>query len=93
MDPRTPPDITGTVTLLGHDRARVEGGASTSGALKTAIVTLSSARTITWADGRTATAADVQSGDLISVWFAGPARESYPVQADAERVIIDSRSE
>jgi uncharacterized protein YcbX len=92
MDTRTP-DITGTVTALEQDRARVEADAAASGALRAAVVTLSSARTITWADGRTASTADVRAGDVISVWFAGPARESYPVQADADRVVIESRSQ
>ncbi len=31
---------------------------------------------------------ELQVGDIVEVWFTGPVRESYPGQADAERVRV-----
>lgn len=41
--------------------------------------------------GRTtrATAADLAVGTRVQVWFTGPVRESYPVQADAGTLLIE----
>lgn len=41
------------------------------------------------ADGSAATAADIKVGTKIALWIVGPIRESYPVQVDARRVLIE----
>jgi len=41
------------------------------------------------ADGRAASAADIKVGTKITLWITGPIRESYPVQVDARRVLIE----
>jgi hypothetical protein len=57
-----------------------------------AIVSTNSARAVRWTNGRDAVAADIRVGDDIGVWFRSPARESYPVQADADAIVIKERS-
>lgn len=41
------------------------------------------------ADGTAGTAADIKVGTKITLWITGPIRESYPVQVDARRVLIE----
>lgn len=41
------------------------------------------------ADGRAANAADIKVGTKLTLWITGPIRESYPVQVDARRVLIE----
>jgi hypothetical protein len=87
-----PPGITGTVASVTTDSVRVEATPPVGGGIGVAIVTMTSARLIRWRDGRDAGITDIRAGDVISVWFRGPARESWPVQAEADTVIIEARS-
>jgi len=38
--------------------------------------------------GKNVTFADLETGQLVSIWFSGPIMESYPAQVDAAQVII-----
>jgi hypothetical protein len=40
------------------------------------------------ADGTAATAADLVVGRELTLWITGPIAESYPVQVQAQRIIL-----
>jgi hypothetical protein len=61
-----------------------------SSRLDVALVEFASARIMRWADGTPAPSSVIRLGDEVSVWFRGPVRESYPVQGQAEIVVIES---
>jgi hypothetical protein len=92
--PAGPPSIEGRVTAV--DRAgerigsiRVEANPSDSAGSDKAVVRITQGTTIVRGDS----GADfnvLSRGQWVRVWFTGPVRESYPVQADAARVQIDS---
>ena len=92
--PTSPPSIEGRVTAV--DRAgerigsiRVEANpAETSGSDK-AVVRITQATAIVRDSVRT-DFGSLAPGQWVRVWFIGPVRESYPVQADAALVQIDS---
>lgn len=93
--PTSPPSIEGRVTAV--DRAgerigsiRVEANpAETSGSDK-AVVRITQATNIVRGDSVRADFGSLARGQWVRVWFIGPVRESYPVQADAALVQIDS---
>ena len=45
---------------------------------------------VLWASGAPASPGDLRKGQLVRAWFDGPVMESYPVQASAGAVVIDS---
>ena len=89
--PADPASIRGTVTSLGsapqHIRVEVDPAAA-SGSDK-AVVALGPDTRILHRDGRAAGVSDIAAGSVVSVWFTGPVRESYPVQADAGTVVVE----
>ena len=89
--PTRPPDIRGTVSEVTGATLRVTASPDRPSRFDAAIVDLTSPRLIRWTDGSTATASDLRVGDLVSVWLRGPARESYPIQAGAEVLIIEAK--
>ena len=92
--PAVPADITGTI----HDLTRnaetglpvilvVDDGAI-PGAPDRASVTVTHGTVVWLLKGGRGSAADLGAGQMVSVWFAGPVAESYPVQAEAGVVRI-----
>lgn len=93
--PAGPPSIEGRLTAV--DRAgerigsiRVEANPSESSGSDKAVVRITQGTAIVRADSAPADFNALSSGQWVRVWFTGPVRESYPVQADAARVQIDS---
>jgi hypothetical protein len=88
--PSEEPSIRGTITAAGDRSVRVEANpADQSGSAK-ALVRLGSDTPIRFMDGSPAEQDDLVVGVAVSVWFTGPVAESYPVQASAGVVRIDS---
>ena len=96
--PRVPseaPSIEGRVTALnrGGDRIgsiRVEANPSETSGSDKAVVYITQATEIVRGDSARADFAALAEGQWVRVWFTGPVRESYPVQADAALVQIDT---
>jgi beta-N-acetylhexosaminidase len=93
--PAGPPSIEGRVTAV--DRAgertgsiRVEANPSDRSGSDKAVVRITQGTEIVRADSTRADFNALANGQWVRVWFTGPVRESYPVQADAARVQIDS---
>ena len=82
VDTLTPGGDAGTVTLL------VVADGSAYGEYDRASVTVVPASTVWTADGQRGDASDLVRSARIAVWFEGPVRESYPVQATAGVVQI-----
>jgi hypothetical protein len=90
------PDIIGTVT-----RASESGGTRvllveqvperSAGYPIASVYVRADSRVLRQQDGRTARARrdELGVGTPVRVWFSGPVRESYPVQADAGVVLIE----
>jgi hypothetical protein len=101
--PSAPPtgsaDITGVADTLspGGDSDAVTllvvADGSTDGEYDRASVTVAAGTTVWTADGRRGEASDLVQGVRIAVWFEGPVKESYPVQATAGAVQILSSLE
>jgi hypothetical protein len=93
--PSSAPSIEGSVTAVdpqgeGIGSIRVEANpAETSGSDK-AVVYITRATEIVRGDSVRANFAALARGQWVRVWFTGPVRESYPVQADAALVQIDT---
>ena len=93
--PAGPPSIEGRVTALNRageriGSIRVEANPSDSSGSDKAVVTITQGTEIVRADSTRADFNALSTGQWVRVWFIGPVRESYPVQADAARVQIDS---
>lgn len=43
---------------------------------------------ITGSDGKKITLTELQAGDQVKVWHTGSVRESYPLQADARKIMV-----
>jgi len=82
VDTLTPGADTDTVTLL------VVAGGSAGGEYDRASVTVVPGSTVWTAGGQRGDASDLVQGARVAVWFEGPVRESYPVQATAGVVQI-----
>ena len=88
--PAGPASIRGTVTAVeAPQRIRVEADPAAASGSDKAVVTLGRDTRILHRDGRATGASDIAAGSVVSVWFTGPVRESYPVQADAGTVVIE----
>jgi hypothetical protein len=89
--PAAAPSITGVVTDVGSDsRIRIEERPTdTSGSAK-AVVRLAENAAILTRAGSPATFGAIQTGMRVSAWFIGPVMESYPVQATANVIVIES---
>ena len=94
--PRGPASIAGRVTAVQRSgerigSIRVESQPGDSAGSPKAVVRVGQRTGVTGPPG--AVAADFNAlrvGQWVRVWFTGPVRESYPVQADAQHVAIDS---
>jgi hypothetical protein len=95
--PSGPPSIVGRVTAVNRageriGSIRVEANPSETSGSDKAVVTITQGTDIVRADSTRADFSALSTGQWVRVWFTGPVRESYPVQADAARVQIDSTS-
>jgi Protein of unknown function (DUF3221) len=93
--PSGPPSIEGRVTAVNrageqNGSIRVEANPSDISGSDKAVVTVTQRTDILRADSTPAGFSALSTGQWVRVWFTGPVRESYPVQADAARVQIDS---
>lgn len=90
--PGTPPSIEGRITATqiadGRGTIRVEAVPDDSAGSAKAVVTISTNTEIRRSDAAASWSA-LESGQWVRVWFTGPVRESYPVQANAAFVQID----
>jgi hypothetical protein len=95
--PSVPAGITGTIHRLSRDAAAgrtvllVVDDGGIPGAVARATVTVTPDTVVWLLKGGTGTAADLGAGQMVSVWFAGPVAESYPVQGTAAdiRILLD----
>jgi hypothetical protein len=92
--PSTPADITGTIHDLNTSAGSglpvllvVDDGAM-RGASDRALVTVTPDTGVWLSRGGKGAVADLQAGQMVSVWFDGPVAESYPVQANAAQIAI-----
>lgn len=91
---RESPSIRGELTgRLGSGRILVEEDPDEIRAYAKAWVDLERATRVFRADGTRASTDDLTSGLRVSVWFTGPVRESYPVQAVGDVVLIEGEAE
>lgn len=95
--PRETPDvltteaaIRGTITHRGADRILIEEEPLDSSGSAKASVRLTSATRVLRGGGETGRRDDLTVGQEVSAWFDGPVMESYPVQATASAVRIES---
>lgn len=82
-------DIRGTVTRVDGNQIRVEATPAEFSGAK-AVVTLSGATTIRTKSGGTVSAGAIRLGQVVRVWFTGAVAQSYPIQAEAAEVIVES---
>ena len=90
-----PPSIEGRVTAVDQageriGSIRVEANPSESSGSDKAVVRITQGTEIVRGDSTRGHFNGFSRGQWVRVWFTGPVRESYPVQADAARVQIDS---
>jgi hypothetical protein len=92
--PAVPADITGTIHDLsanadpGLPTLLVVDDGAMPGAPDRAWVTVTPDTVVWMLKGGRGSGADLGAGQMVSVWFDGPVRESYPIQADAGAVRI-----
>lgn len=82
--------IRGSVTRVGAAWGYlVEGVPGTSYTVDRAYFTVIPTTEFRRADGGSASVADLVVGRKISLWITGIIRESYPVQVDAQVIVIE----
>jgi len=82
--------IRGTITSANHPWGfLVEGEPGTSYRVTSAYFRVGPNTVYRHADGTAAVPADVQVGRRIQLWITGIIMESYPVQVEAQVVLID----
>ena len=89
-----PPSIEGRITAVERSgerigTIRVEANPSESSGSDKAVVRITQSTEIRRGDSTRVDFIVLSSGLWVRVWFVGPVRESYPVQADAGRIEID----
>ncbi len=94
--PTTPASIVGRITALDRDGERigdmrVETQPNDSSGSPKAVVRISQRTIVTTPTLTRADYNDLKVGQTVRVWFTGPVRESYPVQAEAGTVVIDPK--
>jgi len=89
--PSGEPSIRGIITAIDESgRVRVEETPSLGS--RVAVVRITPAARIMHRSGRPAVASDLSVGLHVTVWYSGPVAESFPVQAVAGVVVIESGS-
>jgi hypothetical protein len=84
------PSIRGTITHRGTDRILIEEEPLDSSGSAKASVRLTSTTRVLRGSGEAGRRDDLSMGQQVSAWFEGPVMESYPVQATASAVRIES---
>lgn len=95
--PRTPASIIGQITSVNRagekiGSIRVEEQPGDSAGSAKAVARIGQATPVFGLGGRTEDFNALKVGQWVRVWFTGPVAESYPVQANASAVAIDSLS-
>lgn len=88
--PAGPPYITGAITANEQGEIRVEADPGQSYGSDKAMLRLAPGTVILWRTGERADQGDLRLGTVVSVWVGGPIMESYPVQATADTLVIQS---
>lgn len=95
--PASPASITGRITAVTRDgertgSIRVESDPTQATGSPKAVVRITQGTAVLTSDAprRAEDVNALRVGLLVRVWYAGPVRESYPEQADAATVVIDS---
>ena len=88
--PEEPPYLRGAVTAIDVSEIRVEADPSTTARSAKAVLRLTEETQILWRTGEPADRGDLRLGSVVSAWVAGPVLESYPVQATARTIVIES---
>lgn len=93
--PTEPASIAGRVTAVnpGTERAsviRVESNPDDSAGSPKAAVRITESTVIRAPSSASLEPGALRVGQWVRVWFIGPVRESYPVQADAGTIVVDS---
>ncbi len=87
--PAEAPDLRGTITARTAESIRVEAVPDEQSGSDKAMVRLTSNTRIEGADGRQLAPEALAVGQRVGVWFTGPVAESYPVQGEARRVVVE----
>jgi hypothetical protein len=86
--PSNDPSIRGVITAIDStNRIRVEENPSEEARSAKAVVRISADTRIIDQDGRSVARDTLSVGTAVSVWYSGPAAESYPVQATASVIL------
>lgn len=93
--PSEPASIAGRVTVVDLESGRtgvirVEANPEDSAGSDKAVVRVTGSTTVRAPASASVESAEIRVGQWVRVWFTGPVRESYPVQADAQTIAIDS---
>jgi beta-N-acetylhexosaminidase len=93
--PSEPESIAGRVTAVDLEAGRtgvirVEANPDDSAGSDKAVVRVTESTTVRAPASTNVESAELRVGQWVRVWFTGPVRESYPVQADAGTIVIDS---
>jgi uncharacterized protein DUF3221 len=92
--PRTPPSIAGTITAAdpGGEHLgsiRVEAVPGEEAGSDKAVVRIGQRTALMDDSGQRIGLNQLKVGRKVRVWFTGPVRESYPVQADAATILLE----
>jgi hypothetical protein len=88
--PSEPPYISGAITSIEATEIRVEADPGSASGSAKGVLRLTDDTQILWRTGERADRGDLRLGTVVSAWVAGPVLESYPVQATAATVVIES---
>ena len=88
--PTETPFIRGAITAIEGGQIRVEADPGAPAGSDKAMLRITRDTDIFWRSGERADQGDLRLGTVVSAWVTGPVRESYPVQADAATLVIES---
>lgn len=93
--PSGPPSIMGRITSIDQagekiGSIRVEAEPADSAGSPKAVARITQGTKVVTAGGQGSEFGALEVGQWVRVWFSGPVMESYPVQATAATVMIDS---
>ena len=92
--PTTPPSIAGTITAVDQDgehlgTIRIEAVPEELSGSDKAVVRITQGTALLDDSGQKIGFSQLKEGRKVRAWFTGPVRESYPVQADAQTIILE----